>query len=92
MNMKKRKDFLSLEEYVSYLEVTVDELTIQIEEKNQEYSAAKLEVKHAYQTIDDKEYALNALKSQNQVLRNKVMDLYGLSARFQTAGYAQMQH
>ena len=42
MNMKKRKDFLTLEEYVSYLEVTVDELTIQIEEKNQEYSAAKL--------------------------------------------------
>ena len=43
-------------------------------------------------TLDDKEYALNALKSQNQVLRNKVMDLYGLSVRFQTAGYAQMQH
>ena len=92
MNMKKRKDFLTLEEYVSYLEVTVDDLSVQIEEKNREYSAAKMEVRHAYQTIDDKEYALNALKSQNQVLRNKVMDFYGLSARFQTSGYAQMQH
>ena len=90
MNMKKRKDFLTLEEYVSYLEVTVDDLSVQIEEKNREYSAAKMEVRHAYQTIDDKEYALNALKSQNQVLRNKVMDFYGLSARFQTSGYAQM--
>ena len=92
MNMKKRKDFLTLEEYVSYLEVTVDDLSVQIEEKNREYSAAKMEVRHAYQTIDDKEYALNALKSQNQVLRNKVMDFYGLSARFQTSCYAQMQH
>lgn len=91
MNMKKRKDLMTVEEYVSYLEVTVDHLTIQIEEKNKEYSAAKLEVRHSYQTIDDKEYALNAHKFQNQVLRNKVMDLYGLSVRFQSAGYAQMQ-
>lgn len=92
MNMRKRKDFLTLEEYVSYLKVKVDHLSIQIEEKNKEYSAVKLEVRHAYQTIDDKEYALNAHKFQNRVLRNKVMDLYGLSARFQTACYAPMQH
>lgn len=68
MNMKKRKDLMTVEEYVSYLEVTVDDLSIQIEEKNQEYSAVKQEVKYAYQTIDDKEYAPNALKFQNQVL------------------------
>ena len=32
MNMKKRKDFLTLEEYVSYLEVTVDDPSVQIEQ------------------------------------------------------------
>ena len=83
--MKRRSDFSNMEEYVSYLEVLVDELSVQVQTQVQAISFKDKRIREITNQLSDKEYAIQSLMKQNNVLRIKYMDAYGLSFNKQFA-------
>lgn len=83
--MKRRSDFSNMEEYVSYLEVLVDELSVQVQTQVQAISFKDKRIREITNQLSDKEYAIQSLMKQNNVLRIKYMDACGLSFNKQFA-------
>lgn len=83
--MKRRSDFSNMEEYVSYLEVLVDELSVQVQTQVQAISFKDKRIREITNQLSDKEYAIQSLMKQNNVLRIKYMDACGLNFNKQFA-------
>ncbi len=83
--MKRRNDFSNMEEYVSYLEVLVDELSVQVQTQVQAISFKDKRIREITSQLSDKEYAIQSLMKQNNVLRIKYMDACGLNFNKQFA-------
>lgn len=83
--MKRRSDFSNMEEYVSYLEVLVDEMSVQVQSQMQAMSFRDKRIREMLNQLNDKEYAIQNLMKQNSVLRVKYMDSCGLRFNKQSA-------
>lgn len=74
MMEKRRSDFASIEEYVAYLEVKVDDLALKMSAKDRDLCNIQKQCREVNKILDEKDYAIVNLTKQNSVLRKKYMD------------------